>query len=64
MKSANAQIKKYIRKKKKTAYADVFHAMLNKDGSIKSEIFLSDSLHMNKEGYKIWQPILKPYLKK
>lgn len=64
MKDANAQIKKYIRKKKRTAYVDVFHAMLNKDGSIKTEIFLSDRLHMNKDGYKIWQPILQPYLKK
>lgn len=64
MKDANARIKKYIRRKKKTAFADVYHAMLNKDGSIKSEIFLPDRLHMNKDGYKIWQPILKPYLKK
>lgn len=64
MRDANARIKKYIRKKKRTAYADVFYAMLNKDGSIRSDIFLSDKLHMNKEGYKIWQPILKPYLKK
>lgn len=64
MKDANAQIKKYICKKKRTAYADVFSQMLNSDGSIKSEIFLADRLHMNKEGYKIWQPVLKPYLKK
>jgi hypothetical protein len=64
MKEANAQIKKYIRHKKRTAFADVFHPMLNQDGSIKSEIFLADRLHMNKDGYKIWQPVLKPFLKK
>ena len=64
MQAANTAIKKFIRKKKKTAFVDVYHAMLNKDGSIKTEIFLADRLHMNKDGYKIWQPILKPYLKK
>lgn len=64
MEDANAQIKKFTCKKKRTAFADVFHSMLNNDGSIKSDIFLADRLHMNKEGYKIWQPILKPYLKK
>ncbi|RYF83559.1 MAG: G-D-S-L family lipolytic protein [Chitinophagaceae bacterium] len=64
MKDANAQIKDYISKKKKTAYVDVFSAMLNSDGSIKSEIFLSDRLHMNRQGYQIWKPILEPYLMK
>lgn len=64
MKEANARIKKYIRKKKRTEYADIFHAMLDSNGKIRTDIFLSDNLHMNKEGYNIWQPILQPYLRK
>ncbi|MFT3981131.1 MAG: GDSL-type esterase/lipase family protein [Ferruginibacter sp.] len=64
MKAANNSIRKYIRKKKRTAYVNIFDAMLDSNGKIREDIFLSDKLHMNKEGYKIWQPIIQPYLKK
>jgi lysophospholipase L1-like esterase len=46
------------------AYVDVYHPMLNADGSVKSEIFLSDSLHMNPKGYAIWKTVLDRYLVK
>lgn len=64
MKKGNKLIKKFIRSKKHTAYIDVYHHMFTKDGQIKQDIFLSDNLHMNKKGYEIWQPIIKPYLLK
>ena len=59
---ANQFIKNYLTTKKKTAFIDVYHPMFNKDGTVMSEIFLADSLHMNAKGYKIWQKIIKPYL--
>lgn len=62
MKEGNKLIKKFIRKKKNTRFIDVYHAMLEKDGSIKKDIFLKDNLHMNAKGYGIWQPIIEPYL--
>lgn len=62
MKKGNKLIKKFIRSKKHTAFIDVYRHMLTKDGKIIQEIFLSDNLHMNKKGYEIWQPIIKPYL--
>ena len=62
MQDGNKLIKKFIRKKKNTRFIDVYHAMLEKDGSIKKDIFLSDNLHMNAKGYAIWQPIIQPYL--
>ncbi len=62
MEKGNHLIKKYTKKKKHTAYIDVFHKMLTKDGKIMTDIFLSDNLHMNKKGYQIWQPIIEPYL--
>lgn len=43
-------------------YINTYDAMLNKDGSIKKEIFKSDMLHMNPDGYKIWKEVLSPYL--
>jgi hypothetical protein len=38
--------------------------MILADGSPMPDIFLKDELHMNKNGYLIWQKVIKPYLKK
>jgi len=38
--------------------------MLNKDGSVREELFLEDRLHMKAEGYVIWQKIIYPFLVK
>jgi lysophospholipase L1-like esterase len=62
--AANALIKQYISKEHNMVFIDVFHLMLNRKGAPKSEIFLSDSLHMNHEGYKIWTKAITPYLLK
>jgi lysophospholipase L1-like esterase len=64
MVEVNSMIKKYLNKKKYAAFVDVYHSMFNKDGTVMKDIFLDDSLHMNKKGYAIWQPIIKWYLKK
>ncbi len=60
---ANKLIKDYISKQTHANYVDVFSLMMN-DNQPKPEIFLSDSLHMNANGYKIWQKAIKPYLVK
>lgn len=62
IKEGNRLIRKYIRKKKKTAYADIYHKMLTKEGKIRQDIFLTDRLHMNKTGYELWQPVLAEYM--
>ena len=61
---ANVMIKNFLETKKRTAFIDVYHAMLNSDGTVMTDIFLQDNLHMNKKGYAIWQKIIAPYLKK
>lgn len=60
----NTQIKNYLRKKKKTAFIDVYQKMFNKDGTVMQDIFIEDNLHMNAKGYAIWQKIMTPYLQK
>lgn len=60
----NKLIKKYLKKQSNTAFVDVYHKMLNKDGSIKRDIFINDQLHMNEKGYTIWQKEIEPVLKK
>ncbi|MEO6538762.1 MAG: GDSL-type esterase/lipase family protein [Ferruginibacter sp.] len=59
---ANALIKNFMEHKTRAAFIDVYHPMLNKNGTIKNEIFTSDSLHMNAKGYVIWQKKIKPFL--
>lgn len=60
---ANKEIKRFLRCKRKSKYIDVYNAMLNEQGKPLPNIFLKDSLHMNADGYKIWQRIIRPYLK-
>ena len=62
--AANALIKEFLQDKKRTAYIDVYHAMLNPDGSIMADLFLEDKLHMNRKGYVIWQKLIEPHLLK
>jgi len=61
---ANLTIKNYLRKRKKTAFIDVYYKMLKPDGKPMDDIFIEDKLHMNAKGYAIWQKIIKPYLLK
>jgi lysophospholipase L1-like esterase len=51
-----------MEKQKRAAYIDVYHSMFDAEGKILTNIFLSDKLHMNAAGYKIWQGIIAPYL--
>lgn len=61
---ANRQIKSYLLKQTRTAFIDVYHAMLNADGTSMTDIFKEDNLHMNAKGYAIWKKIIAPYLMK
>lgn len=61
---ANTQIQQWLRKQRRARFIDVYSAMLQPDGQPMSHLFLSDSLHMNAEGYRIWQGLMKPHLKK
>jgi lysophospholipase L1-like esterase len=62
--SFNRGLKKYAKRAKLTGYADVWSPMLDQSGKVFTHIFREDGLHMNDEGYKIWQAVLKPYLVK
>ena len=63
MEVANEMIKKFLSKKSKTGFVDVYHKMLKADGTPMDDIFMEDKLHMTAKGYAIWQKAIKPYLK-
>ena len=42
-------------------YVDVFPAMLDQSAKPRTEFFLADGLHLNREGYRLWSRLLKPH---
>jgi lysophospholipase L1-like esterase len=64
MEKANLLIQAYLSINSHASFVDVYHKMLNPDGSIMTDIFLEDNLHMNAKGYAIWQKAITPFLLK
>lgn len=64
MLEANTAIRQFLKKKKKTTFIDVYHPMLADNGQPRPDIFLGDKLHMNAQGYAIWQKLIEPHLLK
>ena len=61
----NERIRKFLRKKKRRAvFVDVWPGMLGADGKRREELYIADKLHMNAQGYIIWQKLLEPLLLK
>ena len=60
----NQIIKNFLWTQTNAIYLDVYKLMLDANGKNRPELFVEDMLHMNQEGYKIWQAALLPYLKK
>jgi lysophospholipase L1-like esterase len=61
--TANAAIRDFLSKKRRAKYVDIWHDMLDSSGAPRKELFLKDMLHMNADGYAIWQKALEPHLR-
>lgn len=59
---ANALIKAYCEATDDLSYVDIKAALLGEDGQPREDLFAKDRLHLNAEGYKILQRIIKPLL--
>lgn len=62
--AANTAIQQWLATQKLTAFIDVYQPMIQSNGEPLPHIFLKDSLHMNAQGYAIWQQYMKPVLRK
>lgn len=60
----NRQIRAFLRLQKSAGFINVYDAMLTPKGAPREELFVEDNLHMNAEGYRIWQRIILPFLAK
>ena len=62
LKKTNQMIEAFCRTQDRVQFIDVSAAMLNANGQPRSELFGSDPLHMNAQGYSLWTAIIKPVL--
>ncbi len=62
MRSGNLLIEGFLETKKNTSFVNVWDDMLNEKGEPDPDIFLEDMLHMNSQGYQIWQEKISPEL--
>ncbi|HEY0653763.1 MAG TPA: GDSL-type esterase/lipase family protein [Chryseosolibacter sp.] len=60
--AGNDLVRKYFSTQANVVFLDVYTAML-KDGKSRPELFLDDRLHMNEQGYAIWEKLLMKHLK-
>jgi len=62
MREANDLVRAYTESKERLGYIDVSTPMLETDGTLKSDLFIEDGLHLNGDGYRLWTSIVKPLL--
>jgi lysophospholipase L1-like esterase len=61
MVDANRLVHDYAAKHHNLDYADLAAPLLDSDGMPK-DVFVDDGLHLNEEGYRLWQETLAPFL--
>ena len=59
----NKKYKNLALKNNNIHYADIWSQMID-SGELKTDIFIEDGLHLNEKGYKIWEKVLRPILKR
>jgi lysophospholipase L1-like esterase len=60
---ANQLIKEYIAAGKNLDFIELWDQFLGSDGTPREDLFVSDRLHNNAEGYKIRAAVVRPHLK-
>ncbi len=63
MQKADALIRDYAKAGDLLRFLDFGPQMLGADSQPRPELFLKDKLHLNAEGYKLWNSLLLPHLK-
>lgn len=63
VREANELVRAYSQTEPQLDYIDVFSSMLDAQGQPRAELFQGDRLHLNADGYAIWQRIIALHLK-
>ena len=62
MQRVNAGLAERARKNTRICYIDIATPMLLNDQSVNPDLFVSDGLHLNELGYRVWADVVKPVL--
>ena len=62
IRETNDAIAAYLRRLPNSDYIDVYTSMLDADGRPRPELFRADQLHMNDQGYRLWQSLIASHL--
>jgi len=60
MVAANRMVRDYAANRPRLAYADLAGPLLGNDG-LPKDVYVEDELHLNEEGYRLWQEALAPF---
>jgi lysophospholipase L1-like esterase len=63
MRAANSLIRDYSSHDQLLSYVDIDRAMLGADEKPRTDLFVSDGLHLNADGYQLWSSMVRPLLK-
>jgi lysophospholipase L1-like esterase len=63
-KSVNELVKGFIQGKPRLSYIETYELPLGPDGKPRAEVFVSDKLHFNAEGYKLLAERVRPFMEK
>jgi hypothetical protein len=58
----NERVARFCTSRNWLSYIDVFTPMLDEQGRPRPELFVSDNLHLNEQGYRRWAEIVRPHL--
>lgn len=62
MRAANTLIREHTQTEPLLQFIDIDTPMLGEDGKPREELFIQDGLHLSREGYDLWNSIVRPYL--
>ena len=62
IRETNGLIREYAEREDSVDYIDVFTPMLDAEGRPRAELFRADRLHLNGEGYALWQRVIAPHV--
>ncbi|MFO0425383.1 MAG: GDSL-type esterase/lipase family protein [Planctomyces sp.] len=62
MEKANRTVSEICQAGNQLEFLDIWNPMLGTDGLPRGNLFQKDGLHLNTEGYELWESLLKPRL--
>jgi lysophospholipase L1-like esterase len=57
----NSQLQAYCAEQEKVSYIDTWGPLTDSEGNARPELFIKDQLHLNADGYILWNGIFKSY---